>query len=288
MRLNRWTWIYFPVITELKAVIFITFRIIIVVIIAVVLSLNISFCKVLLLFQHMTVLYSESCLLTVKCFCRRRDTDSFNILQICTKMLANCFVEKFLFFWIIFLKNIDISGLESCCGCELVWTVQRNSDILQIVTFSFGYEKRFVSCECVFSVCSGGFACDAVWWPCGLSQMSFVLCWGTNREGKNGWICWYDLGILEEKLRRLLCCAAWEVSVSFCCLCVTNVHEADVLFVMHMCGRLVCPRTEQRLVRTPEHQRCFLPRSFESPRTKHEDLHPRAGSCVFCLCSPLY
>lgn len=115
--------------------------------------------------------------------------------------------------------------------------------------------------------------------------MSFVLCWGANREEKNAWNCWYDLGILEEKLRRVLCCAAWEVSVPFCCLCVTNVHEADVLFVMHMSVRLVCPRTEQRLVRTPEHQRCFHLNRL-TPNMKICILV--AGSCVFCLCSPLY
>lgn len=68
------------------------------------------------------------------------------------------------------------------------------------------------------------------------------------------------------------------MSVPFCCLCVTNVHEADVLFVMHMSVRLVCPRTEQRLVRTPEHSALF---SFESPHTKHEDLHSRCWLVCF-------
>lgn len=173
MRLNRWPWIYFPEITELKAMILITFMIIIVTIIAVVLSWNISLCKLLILLQHMTVLYSECCLFTVKCYCRRRVRDSFNILQICIKMLANCFMEKvFILFYYIFKKYGHFkmsSGCESCSGCEVVWAVQRNSDILQIVTFCFAYKTRFVFLRvCVFSVVQDGLhmmLCDgrAVW-----------------------------------------------------------------------------------------------------------------------------
>lgn len=86
--------------------ILITFMIIIVTIIAVVLSWNISLCKLLILLQHTTVLYSECCLFTVKCYCRRRVRDSFNILQICTKMLANCFMEKVFFYYYYIFKKI--------------------------------------------------------------------------------------------------------------------------------------------------------------------------------------
>lgn len=141
--------------------------------IAVVLSWNISLCKLLILLQHMTVLYSECCLFTVKCYCRRRVRDSFNILQICIKMLANCFMEKvFILFYYIFKKYGHFkmsSGCESCSGCEVVWAVQRNSDILQIVTFCFAYKTRFVFLRvCVFSVVQDGLhmmLCDgrAVW-----------------------------------------------------------------------------------------------------------------------------
>lgn len=61
------------------------------------------------------------------------------------------------------------SGCESCSGCEVVWAVQRNSDILQIVTFCFAYKTRFVFLRvCVFSVVQDGLhmmLCDgrAVW-----------------------------------------------------------------------------------------------------------------------------
>ena len=92
----------FPEITELKAMILITFMIIIVIIIAVVLFWNISLCKLLILLQHMTVLYSDCCLFTVKCYCRRRVRDSFNILQICTKCWQIDLWRRLFFFFFFF------------------------------------------------------------------------------------------------------------------------------------------------------------------------------------------
>lgn len=141
MRLNRWPWIYFPEITELKAMILITFMIIIVTIIAVVLSWNISLCKLLILLQHMTVLYSECCLFTVKCYCRRRVRDSFNILQICTKLLANCFMEKVFFFYYYYIfkkiwafQNVlriwKLLWMWGCLSCAEKFWHPANSHVL--------------------------------------------------------------------------------------------------------------------------------------------------------------
>lgn len=178
------------------------------------------------------------------------------------------------------------SGCESCSGCEVVWAVQRNSDILQIVTFCFAYKTRFVFLRvCVFSVVQDG--------------LHMMLC-----DGRAVWARWVSCcveGQTERKKMPEIVDMIWEywrknyagscvvqrerwAFLSAACVSQTCMKLMFYLWCTCLWGLCVRGRSSGSSGRLST-QRCFHLNRL-TPNMKICILV--AGSCVFCLCSPLY